>query len=105
MPFSTIIVRSPLEMSALVSAIRGAVHEIDPDLPLFDVRRLENVLGEELVVFWIFGSMFAVFATAALALAGVGLYRGHMPIRLRRGPASSACAWRSEHARNISGGR
>ena len=73
-PFSTVIVRSPLEMSPLVSVVRASVREIDPDLPLFDVRRLENVLGEELVVFWIFGSMFAVFATAALALAGVGLF-------------------------------
>jgi predicted permease len=73
-PFSTVIVRSPLEMSLLASTVRGAVREIDPDLPLYDVKRLESALASELTVSWIFGSMFAVFAIAALTLAGVGLY-------------------------------
>jgi predicted permease len=73
-PFGTVIARSPLDLTVLASTVRGAVREIDPDLPLYDVRRLGDALGVEMQVYWTFGSLFAVFATIGLALAGVGVY-------------------------------
>ena len=72
--FATLIVRSDQDLSVAVAAARRVVGEIDPDLPLFDVTRLEDVLAADLRPLWVFGSMFGLFAVAALGLAAVGVY-------------------------------
>ncbi len=47
---------------------------IDPDLPLFDIRTMDEQLAQQRWAFRIFGTMFAIFALIALALSAVGLY-------------------------------
>src|SRR4029434_6082567 len=49
---------------------------VDPDLPLFEVMKLDDLLAasDERVGLRVFGTMFVVLAFVALLLATVGLY-------------------------------
>jgi putative ABC transport system permease protein len=73
LPFTTILVRSP-DSALAASVLREHVRTIDPDLPLFDVMTLDEALAAERWPFRVFGTMFTMFAAAALVLAAVGLY-------------------------------
>ena len=60
--------------SAVASALRSAVQELDQDLPLFDVRTLDEVVEKQIWFLRLFGTVFAVFATIGLVIASVGIY-------------------------------
>jgi predicted permease len=60
--------------AAVTPLIRQAVLAIDDDLPVFNVRSMDEVLAQRRWQYVVFGGMFAVFATIALLLAAVGLY-------------------------------
>jgi len=61
-------------MTAAVPLIRQAVLELDADIPVFNVRTMDELLAQRRWQYRIFGGMFAVFAAIALLLAAVGLY-------------------------------
>jgi predicted permease len=69
-----IFVRSRLSPASLVPALRQDVHALDPDLPLVDVKTMEERFGDATwrtrVSAWLLG----VFAALALVLAALGLY-------------------------------
>ena len=69
-----VIVRTPGGMRAAVPLIRQAVLELDADIPVFNVRTMDELLAQRRWQYRIFGGMFAVFAAIALLLAAVGLY-------------------------------
>jgi putative ABC transport system permease protein len=58
------------------AVLREQVRAVDPDLPLFEVMLLDDLLAasDERVGLRVFGTMFAAFAVVALLLATVGLY-------------------------------
>ena len=60
--------------AAAVAMLREQVRLLDPDLPLFNIRTLDDVLSELLWVNRIFGGMFVIFALMALLIAAVGIY-------------------------------
>ena len=64
------------DMVALERAVRGVVRDLDPDLPLFDVRTMEEHLRNGRALFAVrVGAMFGgAFAFLALSLAAVGVY-------------------------------
>jgi predicted permease len=68
-----VIVRTPATAAA-VPLIRQAVLELDPDIPVFNVRTMDELLAQRRWQYRVFGGMFAVFAAIALLLAAVGLY-------------------------------
>src|SRR5687768_10634538 len=54
--------------------LREEMRAVDPDMALFNIRTLDEVLTQQRFLHRIFGTMFSVFAVIALALAAVGLY-------------------------------
>ncbi len=69
-----LLARSGSGMAATTSLLREEVRALDPDLPLFNIRTLDNMLSEVLWVNRIFGGMFVIFAGMAVLIATVGIY-------------------------------
>jgi putative ABC transport system permease protein len=72
--FMNILARSQLEPTTLTMQVRQAVQAIDPDLPVFGVRTMNEFLAQARWPYRVFGSMFAIFAGIALVLSAVGIY-------------------------------
>ena len=68
------VVRTTADPSSLTAPIRAAIHELDPDQPLYDVRPMPAVLERTLRGQWLNTVVIGVFAVLALVLASVGLY-------------------------------
>jgi len=60
--------------AGLAGLMRTQLAAIDPDLPLFAVRTMDENLARAMWPYTVFGSMFALFAFIALLLSAVGLY-------------------------------
>jgi putative ABC transport system permease protein len=69
-----LVLRSSASAAALSSALRAAVHSVDPDVPLFDIRELEAVVAENTAPQRLSVVLIASFAGLALLLAAVGIY-------------------------------
>jgi predicted permease len=69
-----ILVRSSFELGVVALQVQEQLRAIDPDLPVFDVRTVDNFISFQRWPQRVFGSMFAIFAVIALTLAMVGLY-------------------------------
>jgi putative ABC transport system permease protein len=69
-----LVVRSDLDPEAMVEPVRRAVREIDPELPLANVRALEDVAGAALATRRLTLGLVAAFGVTALLLAVVGIY-------------------------------
>ena len=61
-------------MEAIVSAVRSEVAALDPDLPLIDVKRMEERFGDATWRTRTSASLLAAFAAFALVLAALGVY-------------------------------
>ena len=62
------------DAAALAGSARAAMRELDPDLPLFQVRTMEEALQRSLTVRAAYSWMLGVFALLALILALGGTY-------------------------------
>ena len=58
----------------MLPAVRAAVRDLDPNLPLFDVRTIEQHMRISTFIARMAASMLGVFGLLGLLLAGVGLY-------------------------------
>jgi ABC-type antimicrobial peptide transport system permease subunit len=67
-------VRTAGDPAAIGPAIRGAVREIDPTLPVIDLRTQDQQLERRSSQERLFAELSAFFGVAALMLASVGLY-------------------------------
>jgi putative ABC transport system permease protein len=70
----TFVIRSETDPLSLVNSVGAAVHALDPELPLADVRTMEEVVDATLARPRIVAVLLAVFASMALVLAAVGVY-------------------------------
>jgi putative ABC transport system permease protein len=70
----TIVARSGLEPSVLGAAITGAVHAIDPELPVSRVRTMEEFQSASVAQPRFTALLLAGFALLAMSLALVGVY-------------------------------
>jgi len=57
-----------------IQAMRVAVQQIDPDLPLSDPFRLDEAINRQVWFLSLFGKIFSGFALIALLMASVGIY-------------------------------
>lgn len=70
----TITVRTAVEPLSLVLAIRRAMGELDADLPMANVRSMENVVGQSLSRSSFMMTLLVIAALIALFLGSVGIY-------------------------------
>jgi putative ABC transport system permease protein len=75
-PFNTsyVVVKTAGPPASFVNAIREAVHSVDKDQPIFDVRTLEERIGMSVAQERFNASLLTIFAGLAVLLAAVGLY-------------------------------
>lgn len=72
--FMSVVVRGAGPPSAVAPTIRDVVSGLDPNLPLYWVQPMREVLDNTTLFHRIFSTMFAIFGGTALFLAAVGLY-------------------------------
>ena len=66
--------RNEEHASSVASTLREEIRRLDPDLPLFDARTLDELFNWRLWANRVFGGMFVIFAGSAVLIASVGIY-------------------------------
>ena len=69
-----VVLRSGADPAGLTTAIRKEIHALDPDLPLYNVRTMENRVDESLARRRFSTLLLTLFAGLALGLATIGIY-------------------------------
>src|ERR1051326_5432268 len=68
------MVRSGMPREKLTAELRTALQDVDPDLPLFNIGTMDEMIAQNSWPFRVFGSLFATFALIALLMSAVGIY-------------------------------
>jgi putative ABC transport system permease protein len=68
------IARTTAEPSSLAAAMRHEIAAVDADLPVYDVRTMNQVIAESVAQRKFTTGLLAIFAFAALSLSALGLY-------------------------------
>ncbi len=71
---TVLLVRAAGDVSSITPAVEQAIHELDADLPVFDVFTLREQVRTSSTFQRIGGAFAGAFGLLSLALAGVGLY-------------------------------
>jgi predicted permease len=69
-----LVIRTNSEPGAMLSAVRGELRALDPDLPVFKVATMEDVLQESVAQPRFRAFLIGIFASLALVLVSLGLY-------------------------------
>lgn len=69
-----LVLRTSVDPLSLVSAVRKQVNDLDKDLPLYGVQKMDEVLAEEVATQRFNAGALAGFAGLAVLLAAVGIY-------------------------------
>jgi putative ABC transport system permease protein len=72
--FMTLAVRTSSDPLSLVTAVRGQVWAVDPDQSVYDIKTVEQLLGNMISERRFSRLLLGVFATVALILSAVGVY-------------------------------
>jgi ABC-type antimicrobial peptide transport system permease subunit len=71
---TSIVVRSILPPESVVTEIRSAIHEIDPNLPTYAVMTMNDMVNGKIAQERLVAFLCTAFAVLALLLSAVGLY-------------------------------
>jgi len=98
-----LVLRAGVDPAGLEPVVRRTVAGVDPDLPLYQVRTMNDALRERTTGLRFIGGLMAAFGAIALVLATIGIYsvmafyvalrRKEMGVRLALG-ATSGDVWR-----------
>jgi predicted permease len=70
----TIYVRARGDPTLVFNALRMAVHQLDPDVPMYDMRTLTHQMEISLLTERLLAALSTVFGCLATLLAAIGLY-------------------------------
>ena len=70
----SVVVRSTADPATAMAAIRAQMRELDPDLPLSELRQLKELVSQSVSRPRFYTMVLGVFAAIALVLAAVGIY-------------------------------
>jgi putative ABC transport system permease protein len=71
---AVLLVRGSGDPAALTSVVREQMRALEPDLPLYSIQTLDQLLALEQRAQRVVSAMFAVFAAIALVLSSLGLF-------------------------------
>jgi predicted permease len=69
-----VVVRTAGDPTSVVGGVRAAVRDLDPQLPVYDVRTMEERVATTLARPRVTAVLVGVFAATALLLAAIGIY-------------------------------
>jgi putative ABC transport system permease protein len=72
--FMTLVIRTTADPSAITTALRREVLALDKDLPIFNVKTMEDVVAASIGSRRLSMLLLSVFAGVALLLAAIGIY-------------------------------
>jgi hypothetical protein len=70
----TLLLRGAVNPAALAPLVREVLREVDSELPVYDLRTLQEGLDRNRWFLAVFGTLFFTFALIALLMASIGLY-------------------------------
>ena len=73
-PAMAVYAKTDGDPTRLVAPMRNQLRALDPNLPMYDVQTMDDVLHREVGNDRIMSSILAIFAGVALLLAAVGVY-------------------------------
>ena len=73
-PSMSLLVRSKGDPTLLVSPIRDAVWDIDPEVPVSDVKTMDEAVAESMAQPRLLAELLVLFGALALVLGAVGVY-------------------------------
>jgi putative ABC transport system permease protein len=73
-PRMALAVRTSQDPKLLTTSVIAAIHEVDPEQPVYDVRSMKEVVERSLTQQWLNTALLSLFATIALVLASIGIY-------------------------------
>lgn len=73
-PSGSMAVRTASDPETMVKSIAAAVHSLDPDLALAQVKTMDQLISESLVGDRFISLLYGTFAIVALLLAAIGIY-------------------------------
>jgi putative ABC transport system permease protein len=73
-PGAQMAVRTAGEPASVQQGIAAVLHSLDPDVPMADVKTMDQIVSESLAPDRFHTALFASFAAVALVLAAVGIY-------------------------------
>jgi putative ABC transport system permease protein len=71
---ASVAIRTNGDPASVAQPLRALVASLDPDLPVYSLTSMRDVLAQSRPEVRIFGGLFVVFGIVALALASIGLY-------------------------------
>ena len=71
---ASFVVRTDGPPNAIIPTFRGAIKQVDPDMPLYLVRSMTEIIGDTLSTQRLTNILLTAFAIIALTLAAVGIY-------------------------------
>jgi len=69
-----IVLRSSRPLGAIAPSLRRAVKEMDPALPIVQMRSMDDVIGQSITRQRFLSLLLGIFAVVALTLAAIGTY-------------------------------
>ncbi len=69
-----LLLRCQGDPNAQIAAVRKAVQSIDPDVPVPNIKTLDDVIAQKLVTRKLASTLVSLFSGAALCLSAIGLY-------------------------------
>jgi putative ABC transport system permease protein len=73
-PQAAMAVRTTGDPATMSKSIAAAVHSVDPELALADVKTMDQIFSQSLVTDRFTTALYVSFATIALLLAAIGIY-------------------------------
>ena len=71
---ATLVIRTTVPPTTLTRSVVAAIHAIDPEQPVEDIRTMEQVIATKLTSQRFIALLLVAFAGAALVLASIGIY-------------------------------